>query len=109
MHCVWEHFKVSTRPAVTARSLPALMYEDKGLQVRIENGRIAPPLTPEHEQEVAEEIKKIVEELRNLEQTTEQIKEQQITTESTEQPMDLNEILTCCYCKTVNIVVNMLL
>ena len=89
MHYVWEHFKVSTRPAVTARSPPPLMYQDKG---RIENGRIAPPPTPEHEQEVPEEIEKIVEELRNLEQTTEKIKEQQITMDSTEQPMDLNEI-----------------
>ena len=59
------------------------MYqEDKGQQV--ENGRIAPPPTPE--QEVPEEIQKIVEELRNLEQVTEQ------TENSVDQPMDLNEI-----------------
>ena len=79
--------KISPKPA--ARLPPPMIYEDKGLQV--ENGRIAPPPTPE--QEVPEEIKKIVQELRNLEQATEKIKEQQIMmTDSTEQPMDLNEI-----------------
>ena len=62
------------------------MYqEDKGQQV--ENGRIAPPPTPE--QEVPEEIQKIVEELRNLEQGTEQTEN---SVDSTQQPMDLNEI-----------------
>ena len=62
--------------------------------VRIENGTIAPPPTPEQEKivevpeeiikivEVPEEIQKIVEELRKLEQVTEQ----------TENPVDLNEI-----------------
>ena len=59
---------MSPKPA--ARS--PLVYEDKGLQV--ENGRIAPPPTPE--QEVPEEIEKIVQELRNLEQATEKIQEQ---------------------------------
>ena len=56
--------------------------------VRIENGTIAPPPTPEQEKivEVPEEIQKIVEELRNLEQVTEQ------TENSVDQPMDLNEI-----------------
>ena len=71
-----------------------MIYEDKGQQVHIENGRIAPPPTPE--QEVPEEIEKIVQELRNLEQATEKIQEQQTensrTVDSTEQPMDLNEI-----------------
>ena len=52
-HKVWEHIKMSPKPA--ARSPPPLVYEDKGLQV--ENGRIAPPPTPE--QEVPEEIEKI--------------------------------------------------
>ena len=72
--------------------------------VRIENGTIAPPSTPEQEKivevpeeiinvvevpeeiikvvEVPEEIQKIVEELRKLEQVPEQ----------TENPVDLNEI-----------------
>ena len=56
--------------------------------VRTENGTIAPPPTPEQEKivEVPEEIQKIVEELRNLEQVTEQ------TENSVDQPMDLNEI-----------------
>ena len=56
--------------------------------VRIENVTIAPPPTPEQEKivEVPEEIQKIVEELRNLEQVTEQ------TENSVDQPMDLNEI-----------------
>ena len=43
-----------------------------------------------------EEIEKIVQELRNLEQATEKIQEQRTensrTADSTEQPMDLNEI-----------------
>ena len=82
-HSAWEHIKISTRLAVTARSPTPLMYKDKGLQVHIENGRIAPPPTPEQKQEKPEEIEKIVEELRNLEQATEKIKEQQITTDST--------------------------
>ena len=60
---------MSTKPA-TRSPLP-IIYEDKGLQV--ENGRIAPPQTPE--QEVSEEIEKIVQELRNLEQATEKIQE----------------------------------
>ena len=107
MHNAWEHIKILPGPA--ARSPTPMIYEDKGQHVNIENGRIAPPPTPEQEQEVPE---KIVQELRNLEQATEKIKEQQITmTDSTEQPMDLNEIssedlitfdiliLTCCYCK----------
>ena len=88
-----------------------MIYEDKGLQV--ENGRIAPPPTPE--QEVPEEIEKIVQELRNLEQAAEKIQEHQTensrTAGSTEQPVDLKKliqkillnliilILTCCYWK----------
>ena len=88
-HNAWEHIKISTKPA--ARSPLPMIYEDKGQQVNIENGRIAPPPTPEQEQEVSEEIEKIAQELRNLEQATEKIKEQQITmTDSTEQPMDLD-------------------
>ena len=72
---------MSPKPA--ARS--PLVYEDKGLQV--ENGRIAPPPTPE--QEVPEEIEKIVQELRNLEQTTEKIQEQGTENSGTaEQLMD---------------------
>ena len=58
-HNVWEHIKMSTKPAT--RSLRPLIYEDKGLQV--ENGTITPPPTPE--QQVPEEIEKIVQELRN--------------------------------------------
>ena len=58
MHNAWEHIKISTRPAVTAKSPPPMMYEDKGLQVRLENGSIAPPPTPQQEQEVPEEIEK---------------------------------------------------
>ena len=85
------------------------MYEDKGLQVHIENGRIAPPPIPEQEQEMPEEIEKIVEELRNLEQATEKIKEQQITTDSTEQPMDLIEINSEDLIKFDNIDFNLLL
>ena len=69
-----------------------MIYEGKGQQVNIENCRIAPPPTPEQELEVPEEIEKIVQELRNLEQATEKIQEQQIISDSTEQPMDLNEI-----------------
>ena len=85
---------------------PPMIYEDKGLQV--ENGRIAPPPTPE--QEVPEEIEKIVQELRNLEQATEKIKEQQITmTDSTEQPMDLNEISSEDLIKFDNFDFNLLL
>ena len=83
-----------------------MIYEDKGLQV--ENGRIAPPPTPE--QEVPEEIEKIVQELRNLEQASEKIKEQQITmTDSTEQPMDLNEISSEALIKFDNFDFNLLL
>ena len=66
---------MSTKPV--AKSPPPMIYEDKGLQVRIENGTIAPPPTPEQEEEVPEEIEKIVQELRNLEQATEKIQEQQ--------------------------------
>ena len=105
-HNVWEHIKISPKPA--ARSPPPLIYEDKGLQV--ENGRIAPPPTPEQEQEVPEEIEKIVQELRNLEQATEKIQEQRTENPGTaEQLMDeissedlINLIiltLTSCYCK----------
>ena len=62
-----------------------MIYEDKGLQV--ENGRVAPPPTPE--QEVPEEIEKIVQELRNLDQATEKIKEQRTENPGTaEQLMD---------------------
>ena len=86
MHCVWEHIKISTKPA--ARLPLPMIYEDKGQQVNIENGRIAPPPTPEQEQEVPEEINKIAQELRNLEQATEKIQEQQTensrTADSTE-------------------------
>ena len=83
MHNVWEHIKISTKPA--ARSPLPMIYEDKGLQV--ENGRIAPPLTPE--QQVPEEIEKIVQELRNLEQATEKIQEQRTKNPGTaEQLMD---------------------
>ena len=103
-HNAWEHIKISPKP--TARSPPPMIYEDKGLQV--ENGRIAPPPTPE--QEVPEEIEKIVQELRNLEQATEKIKEQQIMmTDSTEQPMDLNEISSEDLIKFDNFDFNLLL
>ena len=61
---------MSPKPA--ARSPPPLVYEDKGLQV--ENGRIAPTPTPE--QQVPEEIEKIVQKLRNLEEATQNIQEQ---------------------------------
>ena len=86
-----------------------MMYEDKGLQAHIENSRIAPPPTPEQEQEVPEEIEKIVQELRNLEQATEKIQEQQIMADSTEQPMDLNEINSEDLIKFDNFVFNLLL
>ena len=82
-HNAWEHIKISTKPA--ARSPKPMIYEDKGLQV--ENGRVAPPPTPE--QEVPEEIEKIVQELRNLDQATEKIKEQRTENPGTaEQLMD---------------------
>ena len=82
-HNAWEHIKISTKPA--ARSPTPMIYEDKGLQV--ENGRVAPPPTPE--QEVPEEIEKIVQQLRNLDQATEKIKEQRTENPGTaEQLMD---------------------
>ena len=86
----WEHIKISPRPV--AKSPTPMFYEEKDLQV--ENGRIAPSPTPEQEQEVPEEIEKIVQELRNLEQATEKIQqtENSRTADSTEHPMDLNEI-----------------
>ena len=71
-------------PKPAARSPPPLVYEDKGLQV--ENGRIAPPPTPE--QEVPEEIEKIVQELRNLEQATQNIQEQAIQEQMPENPAE---------------------
>ena len=74
----------------TARSPPPIIYEDKGLQVT--DGTIAPPTTPE--QQVPEEIEKIVQELRNLEQATQNIQEQatqeQRTENSAEQLMDIS-------------------
>ena len=73
-----------------ARSPPPLVYEDKGLQVA--DGTIAPPTTPE--QQVPEEIEKIVHELRNLEQATQNIQEQatqeQMPENSAEQLMDIS-------------------
>ena len=87
-HNAWEHIKISPKPA--ARSPPPLVYEDKGLQVT--DGTIAPPTTPE--QQVPEEIEKIVQELRNLEQATQNIQEQatqeQMPENSAEQLMDIS-------------------
>ena len=104
---MWEHIKISTKPA--ARSPLSMIYEDKRQQVNIENGRVAPPPTPEQEQEVPEEIEKIVQELRNLEQAKEKIQEQQIMVDSTEQPMDLNEINSEDLIKFDNFDLNLLL
>ena len=87
-HNVWEHIKMSATS--TARSPPPLVYEDKGLQVT--DGTIAPPTTPE--QEVPEEIEKIVQELKNLEEATQNIQEQatqkQMPENSAEQLMDIS-------------------
>ena len=84
-HNAWEHIKILPKPA-TRSSLP-MIYEDKGLQV--ENGRIAPPPPPTPEQEVPEEIEKIVQELRNLEQAREKIQDQRTENPGTaEQLMD---------------------
>ena len=56
------------------------------------DGTIAPPTTPE--QQVPEEIEKIVQELRNLEQATRNIQEQatqeQMPENSAEQLMDIS-------------------
>ena len=76
---------MSPKPA--ARS--PLVYEDKGLQV--ENGRIAPPPTPE--QEVPEEIEKIVQELRNLEQATQNIQEQATQEQMHENPVTTEQLM----------------
>ena len=73
----------------TARSPPPLTYEDKGLQV--EDGTIAPPTTPE--QQVPEEIEKIVHELRNLEQATQNIQEQATQEQMTENPVTTEQLM----------------
>ena len=78
---------MSPKPA--ARLPSPLVYEDKGLQV--ENGRIAPPPTPE--QQVPEEIQKIVQELRNLEEATQNIQEQAIQEQRTENPVTAEQLL----------------
>ena len=74
----------------TARSPPPLVYEDKGLQVT--DGTVAPPTTPE--EQVPEEIEKIVQELKNLEEATQNIQEQatqkQMPENSAEQLMDIS-------------------
>ena len=83
-----EHIKMPAKS--TARSPPPLVYEDKGLQVT--DGTVAPPTTPE--QQVPEEIEKIVQELKNLEEATQNIQEQatqkQMPENSAEQLMDIS-------------------
>ena len=73
---------MSPKPA--ARSTPPLVYEDKGLQVI--DWTIPPPPTPE--QQVPEEIEKTVQELRNLEQATQNIQEQR-----TENPVTAEQLM----------------
>ena len=68
---------------------PPLTYEDKGLQVV--DGTIAPPTTPE--QQVPEEIEKIVQELRNLEQATQNIQEQATQEQMTENPVTTEQLM----------------
>ena len=79
-HQVWEHVK-TRRATPTA---PPLTYEDKGLQVV--DGTTAPPTTPE--QQVPEEIERIVHELRNLEQATQNIQEQATQEQMPENPAE---------------------
>ena len=79
-HQVWEHVK--TRKATP--TAPPLTYEDKGLQVV--DGTTAPPTTPE--QQVPEEIERIVHELRNLEQATQNIQEQATQEQMPENPAE---------------------